>query len=184
MSRNPLKPFFTVAAAGIVGSMLAYTPVSHAFNFGDMMNPGKWMGGSRDRYDDDYYDDGPSGYGGGPYGGGGGPYGYGGGPYGGGPYGGYGGPWGGPGFGGPGYGAPGGLPGGPRPAAPRPAATPSPSSSTSSNTKSAEIESLKRRIEELETKQQPPAAPPPSDWDRPSSRDWSSAPAFRPLNKY
>ena len=64
----------------------------------DMMNPGEWFGGGRDRYDDRYYDGyyggpygrygryggyGPYGWGGGPYGGYGGPYGWGGGPYGG-----------------------------------------------------------------------------------------------------
>jgi len=82
VSRNASKRFLGLAAAGIIGTALAYTPVSHAFNFGDMMNPGKWMGGGGDRYDDDYDDDGPYGDGG---------------PYGGGPYGGYGGPYGGPG---------------------------------------------------------------------------------------
>lgn len=70
--------------------------VAHAFDFGNMMNPGEWF----DNNDRDYYDRGYRGYGpygyGGPYGGygpyGGGPYGWGGGPYGwGGPYGGYGG---------------------------------------------------------------------------------------------
>lgn len=100
----------------ILGLTLA-TGGSSAFaiNFGDMMNPSKWMGGSKDRdYDDRRY--GGPGYGyGGPgwgYGGpgwGGGPgYGYGGPGWGGAPGYGYGGPgWGyggGPGYGGPGYG--------------------------------------------------------------------------------
>jgi hypothetical protein len=57
---------------------------AQAFDFGNMMNPGKWFDNDNDhRYGR---------YGYGPYGWGGGPYGYGGGPYGwGGPYGGYGG---------------------------------------------------------------------------------------------
>ena len=75
--------------------------VAHAFDFGNMMNPGEWFDN-----DNDYYDRGYRGYGGGY-----GPYGYGpygGGPYGwGGPYGGYGGPYG---WGGP-YGGYGGYPG-------------------------------------------------------------------------
>ena len=78
-----------------------------AFDMGNMMNPSKWMGGSSDRYDDDYYYDGPGyGYPGGPPG-----YGYGAPPglgYGGPGYG-YGGPPG-YGYGGPGYGY-GGAPG-------------------------------------------------------------------------
>ena len=69
--------------------------VAHAFDFGNMMNPGEWFDNDRDYYDRGYRGYGPYGYGG-PYGGygpyGGGPYGWGGGPYGwGGPYGGYGG---------------------------------------------------------------------------------------------
>jgi len=89
---------------------------SLAFDMGNMMNPSKWMGGDRDRYDERGYD-GP-GYGGyGMPGGYGSPYGYEGpGGYGmpgryGSPYG-YGGPGG---YGEPGgYGAPGGygIPGG------------------------------------------------------------------------
>ena len=89
MSPKASKLLSALASAGILGTSLAYSPVSQAFDFGNMMNPSKWMGGGRDRYDDDYYDDGPYGgsYGG-PYGG---PYGrpyggYGPGPYGGGPY--------------------------------------------------------------------------------------------------
>jgi hypothetical protein len=80
----------------MIGLLLSST--SHAFNFGNMMNPSKWMGNNRD---DDYYDrrDYP-GYG---YGYGGPGWGY--------PGYGYGGPgWGYPGYG---YGAPGwgGYPG-------------------------------------------------------------------------
>jgi hypothetical protein len=190
VSSYAIKRLTALAATGIVGAMLVYAPVSQAFNFGDMMNPGKWMGGKGDRYDD--WDEGGP-YGGGPWGGpyGGGPYG--GGPYGGGPWGpggGYGAPYGGPGYGAPGlYGAPGYRPTPVVPAAPT-APRSSSSSSSSENVKSAEIEALKRRIEELETKQQAPAytAPPPSSWgsSNPSSSgsDWGSAPAFRPLNKY
>ena len=68
-----------------------------AFDFGNMMNPSKWVGGGRDRD----YDDGPwgrpgYGYGGPGYGYGGPGYGYGGPGYG------YGGP--GYGYGAPGYG--------------------------------------------------------------------------------
>lgn len=91
----------TVAVTAGLGALLTAEAVQ-AFNFGDMMNPGRWFG-DRDR---DRYYDGYRGYGwGGPYGGyggpgawGGGPYGYGGGPWGG--YGPYGGGWGGyPGYG-------------------------------------------------------------------------------------
>ena len=171
---SPIAPKLLTAltAAGIVGAALAFSPVSHAFNFGDMMSPGKWMGGNRDRdrYDD-YYD--------GPYGG----------PYGGGPYGG-------PGlYGGPGpYGAPyGGY--GPAPygppayrAAPPPApVAPAAAAPSAPAASSSEIDALKRRIEELES-QQRPAPPPASDWGSApppsSSSDWGSAPAFRPMGKY
>jgi hypothetical protein len=152
-----------------------YTPVAQAFNFGDMMNPGRWMGGGRD--DDDYYDEGPYGpYGGGPWGGG--PYGgpgwgapgWGGSPYGG--YGGYGAPgygYGAPGYGVPGYGAPGAV-GAPAPA-PAPAAP-----ARSGSAGSSEIDALKRRIEELESSQKKTQPPP--------AADWPSAPAFRPMNQY
>jgi hypothetical protein len=202
MTVKAFRLFSTLASVGVLGASLAYSPVSQAFNFGDMMNPGKWMGGgNRDRYYDDDY--GPYG---GPYGGpwGGGP-GYCGGPWGGGPYG-YGAPWG-------GYGPYGGYP---RPAAPAaPAAGPQPkssssSSSSSSNVRDAQIDALKRRIDELEAKQQSvPPAPPPSDWGSNSSQqyrdwtmgsgprksgsgssgsgssnNWNSAPVFRPLGKY
>jgi len=207
MTVKALRFFVTLASAGVLGATLVYSPVSQAFNFGDMMNPGKWMGGgNRDRYYDDDY--GPYG---GPYGGpgGGGPYGYGGpwggGPWGGGPYG-YGGPRG-------GYGPYGGFPRYAAPAAPaapaaaQPKSSSSSSSSSSSNVRDAQIEALKRRIDQLEA--QRPAvtpAPPPSDWggsssqkyrdwtmgsgprksgsSSGSSKDWNSAPVFRPLGKY
>jgi hypothetical protein len=78
------------------GGCLAVAPGVQAIDFGNMMNPSKWMGGNNDRYDD-YYDYGPYG----PYGG----YGPGwyGSPYGHGPYGGYGYGYPGYGYGYPGY---------------------------------------------------------------------------------
>lgn len=158
MTLKPMKSLSIVALAALV-SVGAPIPVAQAFNFGDMMNPGRWMGGNRDRYDDDYYDDyGPyGGYGPGPYGAG--PYGA---PYGAGPYGApYGaGPYGAP------YGAGYGVPTYSAPAV-------APTQSAPNN--SSEIDALKRRIEELESAQQPPAAP---------SAEWPSAPAFRPMNQY
>jgi hypothetical protein len=93
------KKIIVVATGTVLGmSIFAATNVAHAFNMGNMMNPGEWFDD-----DDDYYRYGRGGYGG--YG----PYGYGGyGPYGYGPYGGWGGPYGGyPGYGGyGGYGQP------------------------------------------------------------------------------
>ena len=35
------KLLSTLVAAGVIGTTLSYAPVSEAFNFGDMMNPGK-----------------------------------------------------------------------------------------------------------------------------------------------
>jgi len=85
MNRKKIISVATGAALG--AAILAVTSVAHAFNMGNMMNPGDWFDD-----DDDYYRHG-RGYGGyGPYGYG--PYGggWGGGPYGwAGPYGGYGG---------------------------------------------------------------------------------------------
>lgn len=189
MPRKTIKTLTILAVAASIGGSLAYTPVAEAFGFGDMMNPSKWMGGKnrdRDRYDDDYY--GGPGWGGPGYGyggpGWGGPgYGYGGPGYGyGGPGYGYGGPgyggYGAPGYGGYGYGAPGyggyGAPAAaPAPAAP--AAAPAQSSTRSSS--ASEIESLKRRIDELESSQRQGS-------QAPASTDWPSAPAFRPMSKY
>ena len=93
-----LTKSISAVALGLGSLILADSAL--AMNFGDMMNPSKWMGGgNRDRY---------SGYGGGPSYGYGGPGGWGGGPgYG---YGGPGGWGGGPGYG---YGGPGGWGGGP-----------------------------------------------------------------------
>ncbi|NEV63893.1 hypothetical protein [Thiorhodococcus minor] len=156
MSLKPYKAL-SVLTLTTAATLMAFAPVSQAFNFGNMMNPSRWMGGSNDRYDDRY--DEP--YWGGPYGGG---YGY---P---GAYGSpYGMPYGAPGFGMPpaGYGAPGY---GGAPATPQ-AAPQAPSSSSS------EVEALKRRIEELEARQQSQQRPP-------ASNDWPSAPAFRPMNQY
>jgi hypothetical protein len=107
-------------------------------DFGNMMNPSKWMGGGRDRDRGDYWDGrgyGPGyGYGGPGYGWGGPGYGWGGPGYG------YGGPgygWGGPGYGygGPGYGY-GGLGYG------------VPAAGAGGN--QAEIEALKQRMNQLE----------------------------------
>ncbi len=151
----------------IVGfaSMLVLAPVVQAAGFGDMFNPGRWFGGKKDDY---YYDDGPYG---GPYGGYG-PYGA---PYGGG----YGAPYGAPGYGypaAPGYAAPGyAAPGYAAPMAP---STPSAPADTGA-AKDAEIEALKRRIEQLEGRQSGPAAPAAGGGDA-----WPSAPAFRPMDQY
>jgi hypothetical protein len=112
---------FSAVALGIGSLLLAAS--AQAMDFGNMMNPSKWMGGGNNDRNSHYgggpgyggpvygYGGGPGGYGGGPgYGYGGGPGGYGGGPgygYGGGPAG-YG--------GGPGYGyggGPAGYGGGP-----------------------------------------------------------------------
>lgn len=160
-----IKPSIRLLSALAAGLAL-YVPVSQAFNFGDMMNPGRWFGGGRDRYYDDWYD--------GPWGG---PWGWG--PYG--PYGGYGypgfygAPYGWPGLGVPpfGYGAP--------YAAPAPAQTqPQSQSSGSSRVDPKEIETLKRRIEQLESRQQMPPAPGPQGQSGP---EWPSMPGFRPMNQ-
>lgn len=101
-------------------SLLVAEPAA-AFDFGNMMNPSKWMGGNkdRDRYDDDYY--------GGPG------YGYGGPGYG---YGGYGAP----GYGYVGYGAAPGYGYGGAPAA----------GATGGGSRDAEIQQLKERLRQLE----------------------------------
>lgn len=121
------EKFMKRAVIGIVSAvMVTSASVASAFNMGNMMNPSKWFGGSRDRGYDDYYD-GPGGYG-----------------YGGPPYGAPG--YGAPGYGVPGYGAPGyGAPGYGAPAYQAPAY-----SAPSSSSESAEIEKLKQRIKELE----------------------------------
>ncbi|HYN79210.1 MAG TPA: hypothetical protein VES73_15615 [Lamprocystis sp. (in: g-proteobacteria)] len=158
----------------------AYTPVAQALNFGNMWNPSRWMGGGN--HYNDYYDDGlygsPWGAGyGSPWGGG---YGD---PYGG--YGGYGGgPWGVP-YGAPGYG--GGYPvvGYGASAAPAPSAASTPAQAApapNSAGSKAEIDALKRRIEELESAQRP--APASARAPSPPLPDQQSAPTFRPMNKY
>ena len=152
---------------GLAAGLLAAAPLAHAFNFGDMFNPGRWMGGGDDY--DDYYYDGPYGpYGGGPYGGG--PWGA--------PYGGYG-PYGAPGYG---YGAaPYGYAPGIAPGYAAPAPAPAAPAAGSSDAKDQEIEALKRRIDQLESRQAPPSGPPsPSA----GGGDWPSAPAFRPMDQY
>jgi hypothetical protein len=126
-------------------SVLLASPAG-AFDMGNMMNPSKWMGGNKDRYDDyDDYGGGPGyGYPGGPpgYGYGGPPgYGYGGPGYGGAPGYGYGGA---PGYGpGPGYGYGGGYGG-----VPGYGAAPYAAPGAASN--QAEITRLKERIRQLE----------------------------------
>lgn len=86
MNRNRLVSLTAAVTVGL--GALATTGPAQAFNFGDVMNPGRWFGGDRDR--DRYYDGdryyggyGPYGYRGGPWGGGYGPWGGGYGPYGG-----------------------------------------------------------------------------------------------------
>jgi len=54
VSPNARKLLATLTTAGLMGISLAYNPVSHTFDFGDMMNPGRWMGGGHDRHDDHY----------------------------------------------------------------------------------------------------------------------------------
>jgi len=54
VSPNARKLLATLISASIMGMSLTYHLVSQAFDFGDMMNPGRWMGGGRDR-NDDYY---------------------------------------------------------------------------------------------------------------------------------
>jgi len=194
---NAPKLLTALAAVSITGLSLAYSPIGRAFGFGDMMNPGKWMGGGSDRYDD-YYDGPYGGSWGGPYGGGpwGSPWGgYGSGPYGGGSY---------------GYPGPYGLPGY-RSVAPQVGGMPATKTTPAPAASSSEINELKRRIEELESQQQPASLPPsswgsaspPGNWGTaPSSSasdsvatpndqgavsspsDWGSAPAFRPMGKY
>ena len=170
MPRKTFKTLTLIAAAASVVGSLTYVPVAEAFGFGDMMNPSRWMGGKnrdRDRYDD-YYDDGPRGYGGPGYG--------------------YGGP--GYGYGGPGYGygapamatAPRAMATAPRPMVPRRSPPPAPARPpprpprpTTRSSSASEIEALKRRIDELESSQRPgkprrPRPPTTGPRPRPSAR--------------
>ena len=160
--------------AGLL-TLLALAPAAQATSFGDMFNPGRWFGGGHNN--DDYYDEGPWGgpYGGGPWGG----------PYGG-PYGGYGAPGYGYGYGAPGYGYPPaagyGVPGYGAPAAPAVQAAPA----TSDSAKDRELETLRRRIEQLESRQSAPGAPaaPATQGAPGGAESWPSAPAFRPMDQY
>ena len=123
MKKKSVLVYTALLTLGCGGMSLTQTAYAAGFNPMNMMNPGKWFGGGRDRgrgyYDDDYYYDryGPGygyGRGWGPGWGGYGPgYGYGYGPG----WGGYGPGWGGygPGYG---YGAPGYGPGRSQQAAP------------------------------------------------------------------
>ncbi len=158
-------------------------PTAQAAGFGDMFNPGRWFGGHNN---DAYYDDGPWGpYGLGPYG----APGYG--PYGGPGYG----PYGAPGYGAPGYGAPGYGAQAPAYGAPAYGAAPlqgapaqptqgSTGSGSDNNAKDQEIEALKQRIEQLESRNAAPSPlPPPSRSDGDQER-WPAAPTFRPMEQY
>jgi len=170
VSPNARKLLATLTTtAGLMGMSLAYNPVSRAFDFGDMMDPGRWMGGGRDR-NNDYYD-----YGGpyvGPWGG----------PYGGGPWAG---PWGGYGpapYGDGLYGIPGGIPryrNNVPPAVPRAPTAKVPSAPV---TGSSGIDELKRRVKALESRQQPQSSASPPDDRRatPTSNDENSKLTFRP----
>ena len=189
------KPRIAPLLAAASATLLLQAPAALAINFGDMMSPGRWMGGNND--DDDYYDyrgygpnvPPPGVYGAPPYAA---PYG----AYGPTPYGGaYGAPYGAP----PAW-APSAAPA-PAPSpvtTPPPAARAAPAAPAAPNAKSNEIEALKRRIEELEGRKAPPPAyappPPPPGADRgakPSpatgmggpSVPAASAPTFRPMDK-
>jgi hypothetical protein len=125
----------TVSVLALLAALLPQ--VAGAFDFGNMMNPGRWFNGNRDNYDDgygNYY--GPAGPG----------YGY---PA---PAPGYYAPGYGyaapaPGYAAPGYGAPGyAVPY----AAPGSAATPAPAPKTATDADAAEIARLKQRVRELE----------------------------------
>ncbi|SDY06739.1 hypothetical protein SAMN05421644_12719 [Allochromatium warmingii] len=148
---SKLKPTRAMLIVG-AASLLTAVPVSQAFDFGNMMNPNRWFGGDRDRYDERQDD---------PY--------WGGPPIPLGPYGGYGYPG--------VYGAPYAMPYGvPVPA---PAVQPPAQSQAQPNVDPNEVEALKRRIEELEARQQRPSPPQsaPAEWP-------TAPPAFRPMNQY
>ena len=149
----------TLLTAGLVAAAVGFTPEASAFNFGDMMNPGKWMGNKkRDNYDDLP----PPGYGGPPPG-----YGYGAAPG----YGGYGpapgyGPEAGapPGYGAPapggyGYGPEGGAPPGYGGyAAPAPVQqAPAPAQAPTSTADEQRIRQLEQRIRQLESQPRGPS---------------------------
>jgi len=173
VSPNACKLLATLTTAGIMGTSLAYNPVSYAFDFGDMMNPGRWMGSGRDR-NDDYYD-----YSG-PYAG---PWG---GPYGGGLWGGYGpAPYGGGPYSIPRYRGTVPPPVPTVPKVPKVPAAPTakvPAAPVASN---SEIDALKRRLEALESQQQQQprssASPPDDRRAVPPSGDGNSKLTFRPM---
>lgn len=178
MSTNmhPVRIRKTIALTALLA---VATPAAQAVGFGDMFNPGRWFGGDDEDY---YYNDGRRGpYGPGPYGAPGFA-----------PYGGYGyGPQ-----GAPGYPAPGSAYGTPGYAAPgaSPTSESAPSDSESDRTKDREIEALKRRIEQLESRNAPPSRPQGPQGQAPQrqgqgqgqgpSEGWPSAPTFRPMDQY
>lgn len=195
MTHAAMKTLSALSLAALVAAG-TWTPPAEAFNFGNMMNPSRWMNRGGDRYYDDY-DDGPWGYGpggwGGPYGGGYGPGGWGV-PYGGGYGPGWGAPYGAPYGGVPGYGW--GAPG--YGAAPAPAAVPaSQPAAQPAAADRGEVEALKRRVRELEASQRQPALPPsapppaaaptyapaPAPAAAAPAREWPAAPVFRPVDK-
>jgi hypothetical protein len=118
------KAIVLVAAA----MLTAGSGIASAFDFGNMMNPSRWMGGNRG---DDYYGDGSGGPG---YGYGAPGYGYGAPGYG------YAPRYGAPPYGAPGYGVAGSAPAYTAPA----------QSNAPSDTSAQEIKELKQRIQELE----------------------------------
>ncbi|MEA1051438.1 hypothetical protein U5801_16725 [Lamprobacter modestohalophilus] len=160
---NPVRKAIALAALLAVSNQAA-----HAVGFGDMFNPGRWFGGDSNDY---YYDEGPWGpHAPGPYG----APGYA-------PYGGHGygySPYGAPAYGtqGPAYGTPAYT----APALPQ-ASEPTPE--TNNSAKDREIEALKRRIEQLESRNAPPSRPQPPQGQS-AGEGWPSAPAFRPMDQY
>ncbi|MEA3640515.1 MAG: hypothetical protein VBE63_11295 [Lamprobacter sp.] len=162
---NPVRKAITLAALLVIT-----TANVQAVGFGDMFNPGRWFSGNSN---DDYYE--------GPWG-----------PYGPGayaapgyaPYGGYGyAPYGTPGYGVPGapYAAP--PYGAPTYSAPAPTQPKDATSNPSDSAKDREIEALKQRIEQLESRNAPPSRPQPPRGQNPDE-GWPSAPAFRPMDQY
>jgi hypothetical protein len=144
-----MKNTMMTGSAAIIAAGLLFAQSGLAFDFGNVMNPSKWMGGNkdRDRYDD-YYDRG-YGYPGGPGYGYGAP-GYAPGGYGGAPGYGYGAPGYGsapaPGYGGaPGYDV---APG--QPAAPAYGAAPGYGAPAGGDNSAEQIEQLQDRVRVLE----------------------------------
>jgi len=154
-------------AAWLLVALGSVAPVAGAIDFGDMMNPGRWFGGNRDRGDYYYREYGPYGPGYVP-------------PYA-------------PGYGYPPYSVPGYVPpgyGAPPVAAPAlQQSAPAMPAVTVQDAKDREIEELKRRLEQLEAAQRrPPSAPGmmPGAFQggSPSGEPWpGSVPQFRPLEQ-